>query len=146
MLKREYFWWITAWKNKIEKEKIDCFFVDIDPMETYNNISLNDEIDIDYMLESNVLLSACDDVTINLVPSTSQKYCLIKINISQNKYGFDEFKKTVKKDPRNKLYYEPPKKCETKFLKILYYTYIPLEDVEEEWIRLQDENEKIFLL
>ena len=37
MLKREYYWWITAWRNKIEKEKIYCFFVDIDPIEKYNN-------------------------------------------------------------------------------------------------------------
>jgi hypothetical protein len=100
----------------------------IDPMETYNNISLNDEIDIDYMLESNVLLSACDDVIINGVTTTSQKYCLVPIIISQNKYGINEFKKTVKKDPRNKLYYEPPKKFENKFLNILYYTNIPLAD------------------
>jgi hypothetical protein len=41
MLKREYVWWITAWRNKIEKEKIDSFFVDINPIEIYNNLIQN---------------------------------------------------------------------------------------------------------
>jgi hypothetical protein len=86
------------------------------------------------MLESNILLSTCDDVIISGVP-TSSKYCLQPIIVTERKYVNNDFIKMCKKDPRNKLYYEKPKKIENKFLNLLlYYTHIPLEDVEEEWI------------
>jgi hypothetical protein len=109
MLKREYFWWITAWRNKLEKEKIDCFFVDINPMEKYNNlfqnIAINDEIDIDYTFESNILLSACEANDI-IISRIAKKYCLQPIIVAVRKYVNNDFIKMCKKDPRNKLYYE----------------------------------------
>jgi hypothetical protein len=149
MLKREYFWWITAWHNKLEKEKIDCYFVDTDPMEKYRNLVINDEIEITYTLESNILLAACvtNDIITSGIPKTSEKYCLQPIIVANRKYVNNDFMKMCHKDPRNKLYYEKPKEIENKFLNlILYYTYIPLEDVEEEWKRLQEENKNIVLL
>ena len=153
-MRREAEVWIRAWGNMYSKQQVNSYYSNTCPLEAFEQcfhheqLALLDDLEINYSaIRENILASVTDrnpetiepvESVIDGRPKANLLYFMQPLKVPKRVYSHVDLAELSVKDPRNNVYYkEPP--IDSRFMWILHYIFIPLNNAEEEWQRIQEE-------